>query len=216
MSPILGSPAEPAISEPDRLAKRLFDLAVSALLLLILFPLMLAIALFIKLDSPGPVLFRQQRAGQHGRLFWMIKFRSMVTGAEKEEEELLQTTADGRRLFAKSPHDPRITRAGYFLRRSSLDELPQLFNVLKGEMSLVGPRPELPRLVEQYEPWQRARFAAPQGMTGWWQVNGRMQRATLQQRVEDDLFYIRNYSLWLDLRILWKTIQAVLAGEGAY
>lgn len=207
---------EPAMSGPDRLVKRLFDLALSGLLLVVCLPLMLVIALLIKLDSPGPILFRQQRAGQGGRLFWMVKFRSMVADAEKEEAELLKSTADGRKLFAKSPRDPRITRVGYVLRRASLDELPQLFNVIKGEMSLVGPRPELPWLVEQYEPWQRQRFSVPQGMTGWWQVNGRMQRATFQQRLEDDLFYTQNYSLWLDLRILWKTVKAVLRGEGAY
>lgn len=207
---------EPAMSGPDRRVKRLFDLALGVLLLVLCLPLVLVIALLIKLDSPGPIFFRQQRAGQGGRLFWMIKFRSMVAGAEKEEAELLKSTADGRKLFAKSPRDPRITRAGYILRRTSLDELPQLFNVIKGEMSLVGPRPELPWLVEQYEPWQRQRFSVPQGMTGWWQVNGRMQRATFQQRLEDDLFYTQNYSLWLDLRILWKTIKAVLRGEGAY
>lgn len=207
---------EPAMSRPDRLVKRLFDLALSGLLLVLCLPLMLVIALLIKLDSPGPIFFRQQRAGQGGRLFWMAKFRSMVADAEKEEAELLKSTADGRKLFAKSPRDPRITRVGYVLRRASLDELPQLFNVIKGEMSLVGPRPELPWLVEQYEPWQRQRFSVPQGMTGWWQVNGRMQRATFQQRLEDDLFYTQNYSLWLDLRILWKTVKAVLRGEGAY
>jgi exopolysaccharide biosynthesis polyprenyl glycosylphosphotransferase len=207
---------EPAIDGLDRLIKRLFDLAVSGLLLLVLSPLMLGIVLLIKLDSPGPVLFRQRRVGEGGRLFWMLKFRSMVEGAEKKETGLLQNTIEGRPLFAKTPYDPRITRVGRLLRRTSLDELPQLLNVLRGEMSLVGPRPELPWLVELYEPWQRKRFAVPQGITGWWQVNGRMNRADPGQRLEDDLFYIRNYSLWLDLRILWKTIKAVVQGEGAY
>jgi lipopolysaccharide/colanic/teichoic acid biosynthesis glycosyltransferase len=146
----------------------------------------------------------------------MYKFRSMVDGAEQEETGLLQKTAEGLPVFAKTRQDSRITNLGRFLRRTSLDELPQLFNVLKGEMSLVGPRPEIPGVVEMYEPWQRKRFAVPQGMTGWWQVNGRMKRADPRQRTEDDLFYIRNYSLWLDLRILWKTVQAVIHGEGAY
>lgn len=213
--PLIGL-REPAIAGLDRLIKRLCDLLISVLLLIVFFPLMIGLALLIKLDSPGPVFFRQRRAGEGGRLFWMYKFRSMVDGAEQEEMELLQKTAEGLPVFAKTPQDLRITGLGRFLRRTSLDELPQLFNVLKGEMSLVGPRPELPGLVELYEPWQRKRFAVPQGMTGWWQVNGRMKRADPRQRIEDDLFYIRNYSLWLDLRILWKTLQAVIHGEGAY
>lgn len=213
--PLIGL-REPAIDGLDRLIKRLFDLVVSALLLIVLSPVMLLITLLVKLDTPGPVLFRQRRVGEGGRLFWMVKFRSMVAEAEQEEIRLLRKTGDGQPLFTKTPDDSRITPVGRFLRRTSLDELPQFFNVLKGEMSLVGPRPELPWLVEQYEPWQRKRFAVPQGMTGWWQINGRMQRATPRQRLEDDLFYIRNYSLWLDLRILWKTIKAVIQGEGAY
>jgi lipopolysaccharide/colanic/teichoic acid biosynthesis glycosyltransferase len=200
----------------DRLIKRLFDLAVSGLLLPVLSPLMLGIAWLIKFDSPGPVLFRQRRVGEGGRLFWMAKFRSMVEGAEQKETDLLENSVDGQPLFAKTPYDPRVTRVGRYLRRTSLDELPQLLNVLREEMSLVGLRPELPWLVELYEPWQRKRFAVPQGITGWWQVNGRMNRADPGQRLEDDLFYIRNYSLWLDLRILWKTIKAVVQGEGAY
>jgi exopolysaccharide biosynthesis polyprenyl glycosylphosphotransferase len=200
----------------DRLVKRLFDLAVSALLLTVLSPLLLVIAVLIKFDSPGPVLFRQRRVGEGGRLFWMVKFRSMVEGAEDEEALLRHNNEDGRLLFAKTPGDCRITRLGRFLRRTSLDELPQLINVLKGDMSLVGPRPELSWLMEEYEPWQRRRLAVPQGMTGWWQVNGRMKRGSPEQRVEDDLFYVKNYSLWLDLRILCRTVLAVIKGEGAY
>jgi exopolysaccharide biosynthesis polyprenyl glycosylphosphotransferase len=212
----LASWGEPTIDRLDRLTKRLFDLAASSLLLILLAPAMVGIALLIKLDSPGPVLFRQRRVGEGGRLFWMVKFRSMVEGAEQAEVHLLQNTGDGRLSFAKTPHDVRITRVGRILRRASLDELPQLLNVLKGEMSLVGPRPELPWLVAAYEPWQRKRFAVPQGMTGWWQVSGRMKRSDLRQRVEDDLYYISNYSLGLDLRILLKTIPAVIRGRGAY
>ncbi|MCL4294649.1 MAG: sugar transferase [Anaerolineae bacterium] len=213
--PIIGL-REPIIKGPARLIKRLFDLVVSTLLLIALSPLMAGIALLIKLDSPGPTFFRQKRVGEKGRLFWMVKFRSMVEGAEKVETKFRQVTAEGYPFFVKTPHDSRVTRVGRWLRRTSLDELPQLINVIKGEMSLVGPRPELPWLVEAYEPWQRKRFAVPQGMTGWWQVNGRMERITPQQRAEDDLFYIRHYSLWLDLHILWKTVQAVIQGQGAY
>ena len=212
--PLLG-PHQPALAGRDRLIKRLFDLVVSGLLLALLSPLMLGIALLIKLDSPGPVFFRQQRVGEGARLFWMAKFRSMVHGAEQQEPALI-SQAGGHALFVKTPDDWRITRLGRLLRRTSLDELPQLINVLKGEMSLVGPRPELPWLLETYAPWQLERLAVPQGMTGWWQVNGRMQRATPQQRIEDDLFYIRNRSLCLDLRILWRTIKAVIQGEGAF
>jgi exopolysaccharide biosynthesis polyprenyl glycosylphosphotransferase len=208
--------SEPALNGRARLMKRLFDLFLSVLLLLVLSPLLLFIALLIKLDTPGPVLFRQQRVGEGGRLFRMYKFRSMIDGAEQIEPQLMQQTDEGLPLFAKSPTDPRVTRVGQFLRRTSLDELPQLFNVLKGEMSLVGPRPELPSLVEMYNSWQGKRFAVPQGMTGWWQVSGRMERADPRQRAEDDLFYIRNYSLWLDILILWKTIWVVIRGRGAY
>lgn len=207
---------ELAIGDLDRLIKRLFDLSLSVLLLALLSPLLLLIVVLIKFDSAGPVFFRQQRVREGGRLFWMVKFRSMIDGAEQGERQLMQQTGEGLPLFAKSPTDPRVTRVGYFLRRTSLDELPQLFNVLKGEMSLVGPRPELPGLVERYDPWQFKRFAVPQGMTGWWQVSGRMERADPRQRIEDDLFYIRNYSLWLDLVILWKTIWVVIRGQGAY
>ena len=207
---------EPALRRTERLIKRLFDLVVSTVLLVIFAPLMGGLAVLIKLDSAGPIFFRQQRVGEGGRLFWMYKFRSMIKEAEEAEARLVHRSTGGRLLFAKNPDDPRITRTGRLLRRTSLDELPQLYNVFKGDMSLVGPRPELPWLVERYKPWQRQRFAVPQGMTGWWQVNGRMARGDPFERVEDDLFYIRNYSLWLDLRILWKTIQAVIKGEGAY
>jgi lipopolysaccharide/colanic/teichoic acid biosynthesis glycosyltransferase len=207
---------QPVMDRWDRFIKRVFDIVASIILLVALLPVMMVIALLIKLDSPGPILFHQKRVGEGGRLFWMHKFRSMIDGADKIEAQLMQRTAEGLSLFRKSPEDARVTRVGHFLRRSSLDELPQLLNVLKGEMSLVGPRPELPGLVDIEDSHQRRRFAVPQGMTGWWQVNGRMKRAAPAQRVEDDLFYIQHYSFWLDLLILWKTVQAVIWGEGAY
>ncbi len=213
--PLIGL-REPVIDSVDRLFKRLFDLAVSGLLLALASPLMLLIALAIKLDSPGQVFYCTQRVGEGEKLFWMIKFRTMAQGAERQEKSLAVETGAGPPIFDKRPDDPRITRVGRFLRRASLDELPQFINVLTGEMTLVGPRPELPWLVERYQPWQRKRFAVPQGMTGWWQVNGRSNRAEHQLRVEDDLYYIRNYSLLLDLRIIWKTIGSVIRGEGAY
>lgn len=216
--PLIGL-REPAIDGVDRLVKRLFDLVVGGLVLVLTSPMMMLIALVIKLDSPGPALYCGQRVGEGGKLFWMFKFRTMVKGAEEQETDLTVVTGEvesGPPVFDKRPDDPRVTRLGRFLRRTSLDELPQLINVITGEMSLVGPRPELPWLVQRYLPWQRKRFAVPQGMTGWWQVNGRSNRAEHRVRVEDDLYYIRNYSLLLDLRILWKTIGSVIRGEGAF
>lgn len=204
----------PALSDFQRLVKRFFDLVIGGLITLLLLPVMGIVALAIKLDSPGPILFRQQRVGENGRLFTMYKFRSMVADAEVLQEQINEVDGEGR-IIHKKRDDPRVTRVGRFIRRFSLDELPQLFNVLKGDMSLVGPRPELPWLVERYEPWQRKRFAVPQGVTGWWQVNGRSDKP-MHLHTEDDLFYIQNYSLWLDLYILLKTPWVVLRGKGAY
>lgn len=204
----------PVLNPFQRLVKRAFDLVVGSVLTLLALPVMGIVALAIKLDSPGPVLFRQQRVGENGRLFTMYKFRSMVANAEALQEQMNEVREDGC-IIHKRLGDPRVTRVGRFIRRYSLDELPQLFNVLKGDMSLVGPRPELPWLVERYQPWQRRRFAAPQGITGWWQVNGRSDKP-MHLHTEYDLFYIQNYSLWLDLVILWKTIWVVLRGRGAY
>ncbi len=205
---------EPALDPFQRAIKRAFDLLVGSTLLLPGLPLMAVIALTIRLDSPGPALLKQQRMGEGGRLFEMLKFRSMVPDAEAHQSEVLAYTLDGQPLH-KQPDDPRVTRVGRFLRRTSLDELPQLFNVLKGDMSLVGPRPELPWLVERYEPWQRKRFEVPQGITGWWQVNGRSDKP-MHLHIEEDLYYIKHYSLLLDVQILWKTLGAVVKRKGAY
>ncbi|MCX7682590.1 MAG: sugar transferase [Anaerolineae bacterium] len=213
--PIIGL-REPAIEGTDRVIKRLFDLVVGGLALVFFSPVIMAAALAVRLDSPGPVLLRQKRIGEGGRPFYMLKLRTMYQGAEAEERKLVQEQGAGPPTFIKRPGDPRITRVGRILRRFSIDELPQLINVLWGEMSLVGPRPELPWLVERYGPHHRKRFAVPQGMTGWWQVNGRSDRADYALRLEDDLYYIRNWSIWLDLRILWMTVGAVLRGKGAY
>jgi len=205
---------DPALNDVQRMVKRLFDLTVGAVLTLLALPLMGAVALAIKLDSPGPVMFRQQRVGENGRLFVMYKFRSMVDGAENLQEQVNHVDEEGH-LIHKKPDDPRVTRVGRFIRRFSFDELPQLFNVLKGDMSLVGPRPELPWMVEEYEPWQRKRFSVPQGITGWWQVNGRSDKP-MHLHTEDDLYYIQNCSLWLDVLILGRTVGVVLRGRGAY
>jgi exopolysaccharide biosynthesis polyprenyl glycosylphosphotransferase len=205
---------DPALNEVQRLIKRMFDLVLSSTLLLLALPFMIIIALLIKLDSEGSILFRQQRVGENGRLFSMNKFRSMIDGAELMQDEIIERNGEGKVLFKKAD-DPRVTRVGRFLRHTSLDELPQLLNVLKGDMSLVGPRPELPWLVGQYEPWQHKRLAVPQGMTGWWQINGRADKP-LHLHTEDDLYYVRNYSLWMDIYILLKTPWVVVRGKGAY
>jgi len=212
--PLIGL-KDPVLSPGQRLTKRTFDLVVAITALILLSPLLLLIALLIKLDSRGPVFFCQQRIGENGQSFRIIKFRTMGIDAEEHRDLLWVTRDDGKKVFLKRPDDPRITRLGHFLRRTSLDELPQLFNIIKGEMSLVGPRPELPDIVAQYEPWQRKRFAVPAGLTGWWQVNGRSDRP-MHLHTEDDLYYIRNYSLFLDLLIIWRTVGAVIRGRGAY
>lgn len=200
--PLIGL-REPRIDGPAWVIKRVFDLAATLLGLVLTWPVLLLIALAIKFSSPGPILYRQQRVGENGKLFWVYKFRTMVVGADR------QANADKRR------DDPRVTAIGRFLRRTSLDELPNLFNVLRGEMSLVGPRPEQVFIVQGYEPWQRQRLAVPPGMTGWWQVNGRSDRP-MHLNTQYDLYYIRNYSLLLDLKILWRTVGVVIQGRGAY
>ncbi len=194
---------EAILTPAQRIFKRLFDIFFSALVLALGWPLMLIIGLAIKLDSPGPALYTQQRIGQHGRPFTIYKFRTMFTDADHAQPN------------QKRPGDPRVTRIGRLLRRTSLDELPQFVNVLRGEMSVVGPRPEMTTLVNDYEWWQRKRFEVPQGITGWWQISGRSDKP-MHLHTEDDLFYVRNYSLWLDIQIIFKTIVAMITGKGAY
>jgi len=205
---------EPALTPFQRLVKRIFDLTLTTIGLIPALPLMGIIALAIKIDSPGPVFFVQERVGEGGKIFKMIKFRTMIPDAEQRRDEVITYDEEGNPIH-KRQDDPRVTRVGRFLRRTSLDELPQLFNILRGEMSLVGPRPEMPWLVEKYKPWQRKRFEVPQGLTGWWQISGRADKP-MHLHTEEDLFYIRNYSLWLDIKILWRTIGAVIARRGAY
>jgi exopolysaccharide biosynthesis polyprenyl glycosylphosphotransferase len=205
---------ESALTEPQRILKRIFDILTSAILLLVFSPVIGLIALAIKLESSGPVFFTQERIGEHGQRFKMIKFRSMYQDADSRWSEVARRD-DGGRLLHKSSDDPRITGVGRKLRRMSLDELPQFVNVLRGEMSLVGPRPEVPYIAAEYEAWQWQRFRVPPGMTGWWQVNGRSERP-MHLHTEDDLYYIQNYSFWLDLRILFKTVAVVLRGHGAF
>ncbi len=205
---------ESALNDVQRMVKRLFDITVSASLLLLLSPLLLLLAVLIKLESRGSIFFLQERLGENGRRFRMIKFRSMYQDAEQRWQEVAQRDAAGN-LIHKRSDDPRITRIGRIIRRTSLVELPQLINVLRGEMSLVGPRPEMPYIAEEYEPWQWQRFRVPPGMTGWWQVNGRSTKP-MHLNTEEDLYYIQNYSFWLDLLIIFKTVGAVVRGQGAY
>lgn len=204
----------PALSDYQRLIKRSFDLLLASITFLIFLPILGMIALLIRLEGAGPVILRQQRVGENGHLFRMLKFRTMVNHAEEIRAQMDHQDENGN-LIHKSRNDPRITRIGRFLRRASLDELPQLINVIKGDMSLVGPRPELPYLVDQYENWQRARFSVPQGITGWWQIHGRSEKP-MHLNTEDDLFYVQNYSIFLDIYILFKTIAVVLTGKGAF
>jgi len=204
----------PALNEYSRVLKRIFDLVVASLTLVLVSPLMILSALLVLIDDGWPVFFLQKRIGENGQPFTMIKFRTMVRDAEKMNAAGVLVDENGQAVH-KSRSDPRVTRSGRFLRRLSLDELPQFINVLKGEMSIVGPRPELPYLVENYEHWQRRRLSVPPGITGWWQVNGRSDRM-MHLHTEDDIYYVENYSIWLDIRIMIRTIWVVIIGRGAF
>ncbi len=194
--------------------KRVFDLLFGLLALILVSPLIALSALMVYFEDGSPVIFRQMRVGKGGQLFEMFKIRTMVKNAEQLQCQLVVYDTNGYPLH-KLKDDPRVTRVGRVLRRFSLDELPQLFNVLAGTMSLVGPRPEIPSLVERYEPWQCRRFDVLPGITGWWQINSRNEQP-MYLHIEDDLYYIQNYSFWLDLQILARTAWVVLSGRGAY
>lgn len=203
-----------AIGDYQRMVKRGFDLFFGLLALALALPVMTLSALLVFLEDGAPILFRQKRVGENARMFVMFKFRTMVRNAEQLQNLVEKRDLNGN-LIHKEKDDPRVTRVGRLLRRLSVDELPQLFNVLAGTMSLVGPRPEMPYLVERYQPWQRKRFAVPPGMTGWWQVSGRSEKP-MHLHTEDDLYYIQNYSIWLDMQIIVRTIWVVLIGKGSY
>jgi exopolysaccharide biosynthesis polyprenyl glycosylphosphotransferase len=194
--------------------KRITDLVLVIGTAVVALPLMGLIALAIRLDSPGPVLYAQWRTGRNGKPFRCYKFRSMVNGAEEMQHTLAGFNQASGPLF-KVRDDPRRTRVGRFLRRFSLDELPQLYNVLRGEMSLIGPRPNLPHEVEQYEEWHKKRLVASPGITGLWQVSGRSD-LTFDEMVLLDIYYVENWSLALDLSLLLRSLPAVLLGRGAY
>jgi exopolysaccharide biosynthesis polyprenyl glycosylphosphotransferase len=211
--PLLGI-REPALSEWQVVLKRVIDVLISALGLIMLSPVLLLVALALKLDSPGPIIFRQVRVGRGGREFVCFKFRSMCVDAEARLNELREKNESSGPLF-KMRHDPRLTRMGRLLRRTSMDELPQLWNILRGEMSLIGPRPAIPAEVTQYEAWHRRRLEASPGLTGLWQVSGR-SNLTFDEMVLLDIYYIENWSPVLDLQIMLKTIPTVILGAGAY
>ncbi|MGD8168346.1 sugar transferase [Herbiconiux sp. P16] len=218
--PVAGLPLihveTPRYEGSKRFAKRAFDIVASGLLIIVASPALIAIAIIVRLGTPGPVLFRQDRVGYNGEHFNMLKFRSMVVDAEGLLATLQeQERTEGNSVLFKMRHDPRITPVGRILRRYSLDELPQLFNVLGGSMSLVGPRPPLEREVDQYEKHVHRRFLVKPGITGLWQVSGR-SNLSWEDTVRLDLYYVENWSLTGDLVILWRTAKAVVASEGAY
>jgi lipopolysaccharide/colanic/teichoic acid biosynthesis glycosyltransferase len=206
------------------LSKRVFDTTVAFLSLCLSSPLWVLIAISIKLDSSGPIIFKQTRVGEHGRLFTMLKFRSMHADAAPNvhkayakraiEQNLGPTQMGGHEHSLKMESDPHITRVGKLIRKTSLDELPQLLNVLRGEMSLVGPRPPLPYEVESYQEWHRRRLEVLPGITGWWQVKGRNQ-VPFDEMVRMDICYIAHMSLWTDIKILFLTPWAMVSGKGA-
>ena len=200
---------------PQLAIKRAIDLVLCVIALLLAFPLILSIAIAIKLDSPGPILFRHERAGVGGRAFWMYKFRTMVADADSMKRRLQHLNESGDPRLFKIRHDPRVTRTGRFLRRTSLDEIPQLLNVLRGEMSLVGPRPFFPQDLQAYEDHHFERLLVLPGITGLWQVSGRSDVLDFEEVVRLDAEYIRNWSVGLDLSILLRTVPATL-GRGAY
>jgi exopolysaccharide biosynthesis polyprenyl glycosylphosphotransferase len=208
------TPNEPSLSTWARATKRAIDFFGSGFALILLSPLMLIIALAIRLDSPGPAIFRQKRVGRHGQLFDVHKFRSMVQDAEALKERLKHMNEAQGPMF-KIRDDPRVTRVGRFIRRTSLDELPQLWDVLRGDMSLVGPRPALPQEVAEYADWHRKRLATAPGLTGLWQISGRSD-LPFDEMVLLDIYYIENWSPLVDLGILVRTVPQVLLRSGAY
>ncbi len=216
-----GIPGVPIAPTPPgyRFAKRSMDLVSAGLGLAITSPALLGIGLAVRLESPGPILFRQERVGLGGRVFTVYKFRSMYARADEgaHREYVRTLLAGGRRregegTWVPIAADPRVTRVGRFLRRAHLDELPQLLNILRGDMSLVGPRPPIPYEVELYEPWQLARLSVIPGLTGLWQANG-WGRLSFEEGVKLDLEYVRRRSFWLDLRIVLRTIWQILTGR---
>ncbi len=205
--------APASLTAGSRFLKRTFDIVSSTAILLLASPFFLAVAAVIKLTSPGPIFFRQERTGRNERTFSMMKFRTMVEGAEERRHEIEHLNEMDGPLF-KITSDPRVTRVGRFLRRTSLDELPQLINVWKGDMSLVGPRPFVVDEAARIEGWARKRFEARPGMTGLWQVSGRNELSHLEL-CRLDYLYVASWSFWWDMQILWQTPATIFKGRGA-
>lgn len=217
--PVAGLPlihvAPPQYYAANRLLKRVFDVVVGVVLLAVFLPVFLVTAIAIRVDSPGPILFRQQRAGLSGRSFQILKFRSMVLDAESRLADLTRRADAGNEVLFKLRRDPRVTSVGRIIRRYSIDELPQLLNVITGSMSLVGPRPPLMSEIRLYGPEARRRLLVKPGMTGLWQISGR-SNLTWDETIRLDMYYVENWSLTTDLVILWRTAKAVLKPEGAF
>jgi exopolysaccharide biosynthesis polyprenyl glycosylphosphotransferase len=212
--PVMGIQSEPGLSNVKRFLKRTMDIVLVLLATPFLILPALLIALLIKLDSPGPILYRHRRVGENGVEFDMLKFRSMYQGADKEHDKLIRETGiDGRHFKMKD--DPRITRVGKWLRRLSIDEWPNFINILRGEMSLIGPRAPTPKEVAQYEAWQRQRLNTLPGLSGLWQVSGR-SNVPFEEMCLLDIYYIENWSIGLDIQIMLRTIPHVLFAKGAY
>ena len=202
----------------NRAIKRIFDLVCTSAGLILGWPFLTVIALWIYIDSPGPVIFKHRRVGRNGKEFNCYKFRSMCVDADVKLKELLTRDPQARKEWEtefKLKNDPRITKSGAFLRKTSLDELPQLFNVLKGEMSLVGPRPIIQDEVPKYGPYIKDFYMVRPGITGMWQTSGRSD-TTYEERVQMDTWYVRNWNVWFDIVLIWRTIAVVLKHKGAY
>jgi len=212
--PLLGFNGTQSLRGAERVFKRVLDVGLVVLSAPIWVPIFGLMALAIRLEGPGPVFYTTKRVGEHGRPFSMLKFRSMIPNADEMREDLIARSGKDPRHF-KDERDPRITRVGHFIRRTSMDELPNIINVLKGEMSLVGPRPPLPSEVESYAPWQLRRLHTIPGMTGLWQVSGR-SNVPFDEMCLMDIYYIENWSIWFDLHILLMTVPRVLLRSGAY
>lgn len=193
--------------------KRLFDIIFSVLALVVMSPIFLTFSILIKLESPGPVIFRQERIGMNHKPFIMYKFRSMVVNAEELKHKLEKQNQRIGPMF-KIKNDPRVTQIGHFIRKTSIDELPQLINILKGEMSFVGPRPSLPKEVNQFEPWMLERLTVKPGLTCYWQVQGRDQIGYLDW-MKLDIKYVKERSTWIDIKLICKTFFVLLGDEHA-
>jgi lipopolysaccharide/colanic/teichoic acid biosynthesis glycosyltransferase len=192
--------------------KRWLDAVAASLLIVMLLPVMIVAAVLIQLQSPGSVIFRQTRIGRNGQPFTIYKFRTMIGDRRARQKPF---SGEERRRRHKTANDPRVTRAGKLLRRTSIDELPQLFNILRGDMSFVGPRPELPHIVARYEDWQHGRHLVTPGLSGWWQVTGRSD-LPMHEHTDLDIYYVENQSFMLDLQIVLRTFKALMSRGGAF